>query len=576
MFGKQNLIFLLLAASCFITTVMASKVRKFSTKKFNENLLNLMARSSNSFNYPECFKHYAPIINNLLDKYERDHEACCTKADNERNELDEKTLLSRQRLANETDESCALLYDCSHAKSIDDEYNCYVTGGNTNSKTMREISNGATLDWAAFKEQKRVVTYNEEECIYKTKVCFDKESDKVYEQLNNCLAGLTPTPITSSTTVKVSSTSTTTKTTPTESTTTKPTPTESTTTRSTSTKSTTTKPTGSSTTKSTPTGSTTTATSTTNLFVALFAFLGISMAVSVDLGIQHKNSLNLLTYMTRSSNVLQRNPARSLDCFDYYVPLLTEITEKYEREFKACKEATDGKKASAESETLEQRNDLARRSSDSCSVLSQCSDSGSAKDVFECFAIGGSDSQVIMHSINSDAIQHLADLNRQLLLIDLDDEKCTNTTKNTYEKESAKAYSDMTSCLSGLTEVPKPTDPPATDAPATDPPATNAPATDPPATDAPATDPPATDAPSTEDPEPAPEDRLPEEDIYMLRKALEAHAVVGSTMVGCGSGEGCSGAIVGGVILLAASFIEETLHGTCLVGSSNCWKLLVT
>ena len=132
-----------------------------------------------------------------------------------------------------------------------------------------------------------------------------------------------------------------------------------------------------------------------------------------------------------------------------------------------------------------------------------------------------------MHNINSDAIQHLADFNRQLFLIDIDDEKCTNATKTTYEKDSAKAYADMNDCLTGKTEVPKPTDPPATDAPATDPPATNAPATDPPATDAPATDapatdPPATDAPSTEDPEPAPEDKLPEEDIYMLRKALEA------------------------------------------------------
>lgn len=121
-----------------------------------------------------------------------------------------------------------------------------------------------------------------------------------------------------------------------------------------------------------------------------------------------------------------------------------------------------------------------------------------------------------MHNINSDAIQHLADFNRQLFLIDIDDEICTNATKKTYEQDSAKAYSDMNDCLTGKSGVPKPTDPPATDAPATD-----APATDPPATDAPATDPPATDAPSTEAPEPAPEDRLPEEDIYLLRRALE-------------------------------------------------------
>ena len=127
MFGKQNSIFLLLAVSCLVTAVMASKVREFSTKKFNANLLNLMARSRNSFNYPKCFNYYTPIIHAMLEKYERDHDDCCKHADDERNKLDEKTLLSRQRLANETDDSCALLYECPHEKSIDDEYACYVT-----------------------------------------------------------------------------------------------------------------------------------------------------------------------------------------------------------------------------------------------------------------------------------------------------------------------------------------------------------------------------------------------------------------------------------------------------------------
>lgn len=134
MFGKQNFIILLLAASCLATAVMASKVREFSTKKFNANLLSLMARSSYSINYPKCFKYYTPIINEILEKYERDHETCCKNADDERNEVDEKTLLSRQRLANETDDSCALLYACPQEKSIDDEYDCYVTGVSINDK----------------------------------------------------------------------------------------------------------------------------------------------------------------------------------------------------------------------------------------------------------------------------------------------------------------------------------------------------------------------------------------------------------------------------------------------------------
>lgn len=96
---------------------------------------------------------------------------------------------------------------------------------------MRELSNGATSDWAAFQEQKRLVTYNEDTCINKTRVCFEEESFEVYEELDSCLAGETdvptPTPSTPSTTVKVSSTSShsTTKPTPTRTTTTKSIPT---------------------------------------------------------------------------------------------------------------------------------------------------------------------------------------------------------------------------------------------------------------------------------------------------------------------------------------------------------------
>lgn len=124
------------------------------------------------------------------------------------------------------------------------------------------------------------------------------------------------------------------------------------------------------------------------LFVALIAFVGVSLAMSSDLGPQHENSLNLMQFMTRSSDVLQSNPARSMECFDYYVPLLQEITETYEREFKACKQTTADSIENAEAATLDQRNELAQRSSDSCALLSQCTEKISSVDSFECYAKG--------------------------------------------------------------------------------------------------------------------------------------------------------------------------------------------
>lgn len=112
-----------------------------------------------------------------------------------------------------------------------------------------------------------------------------------------------------------------------------------------------------------------------------------------------------------------------------------------------------------------------------------------------------------MHKLNSDAIQHLADFNRQLFLIEIDDEMCTNATKSTYEKNTGKTYAEMNDCLLGKTPVPKPTDPSTTEPP------TTTTTTEEPTTTTTTVEP--------ESEETAPEDKMPEEDIYMLRQALE-------------------------------------------------------
>ncbi|KAI8124174.1 hypothetical protein CVS40_5437 [Lucilia cuprina] len=219
-------------------------------------------------------------------------------------------------------------------------------------------------------------------------------------------------------------------------------------------------------------------------------------------------NLSLLKFMTQSNSLMQRNPSLSLECFNYYIPLIDKIAKEYEANYGACVQESEDQRSQAEEATLEQRNDLASRAENSCKVLSQCSENESAEKVFECFVEGGSENAKVMYGINADASEHLSALIEEFRLINNREYKCTNETKRQYEKDSAKAYEELNSCILGLTEVPLPTEAPVeTEAPEV----TEKPVQ----TEAPAeTEPPV----ETE----APENRLPEEDIPSLRKKIQS------------------------------------------------------
>ncbi|KAI8124185.1 hypothetical protein CVS40_5414 [Lucilia cuprina] len=78
-------------------------------------------------------------------------------------------------------------------------------------------------------------------------------------------------------------------------------------------------------------------------------------------------------------SLMQRNPSRSLECFNYYIPLIDKIAKEYEANYGACVQESEDQRGQAEEATLEQRNDLASRAENSCNVLSQCSEKESAE-----------------------------------------------------------------------------------------------------------------------------------------------------------------------------------------------------
>lgn len=103
---------------------------------------------------------------------------------------------------------------------------------------------------------------------------------------------------------------------------------------------------------------------------------------------EQETNLSLLSFLSRSNSLLQRDATRSMDCFNYYLPLINQIAKNYEENCGACIQQFEDGRALAESETSEKRNDLASRAENSCNLLSKCSEIDAADKVFECFAAG--------------------------------------------------------------------------------------------------------------------------------------------------------------------------------------------
>lgn len=101
----------------------------------------------------------------------------------------------------------------------------------------------------------------------------------------------------------------------------------------------------------------------------------------------HNTDVGLLDFMSRSNHIMQRNPERSLECFDYYIPLINELAEKYEADYKNCLEKSASGRLGAEEATVGQRNDLANRADSACAAINLCADSDTVEDIYNCYII---------------------------------------------------------------------------------------------------------------------------------------------------------------------------------------------
>ncbi|KNC26401.1 hypothetical protein FF38_03322 [Lucilia cuprina] len=190
-----------------------------------------------------------------------------------------------------------------------------------------------------------------------------------------------------------------------------------------------------------------------NLIIVVGFALALAF-VNASNFIGYESDGGLLSFMARSNELLRQDPARSLECFNYYIPLINEIAKRYESNYQACLNESDAARAKADEATYDERNNLAIAAKASCDMLSQCNEGDYVEGIFQCYIDGGAANIQTMYSINANASQELAALREQYYLIRTDEYRCTNSTKRVYEKESAEAYANLNSCILGNSEIP--------------------------------------------------------------------------------------------------------------------------
>ncbi|KAH8290250.1 hypothetical protein KR054_001450 [Drosophila jambulina] len=202
----------------------------------------------------------------------------------------------------------------------------------------------------------------------------------------------------------------------------------------------------------------------TKLCVVLLA-LGLSQVLAVpapSLLLTHPET-NFMQFLMQSRD-LSNDGAHSLECLNYYTPLLNGAVEKYNNDFKACLDEAAQQVEAINDDTKENRTQIDESATDSCAALEACSKLTAADVYFQCYSEAGASNAKSMFTISANASELLAYVQEQARLIQVSEFACTNKTQRTYAEDTADIYESLSLCFAG---APIPTETSSTAAPET-------------------------------------------------------------------------------------------------------------
>ncbi|XP_013115794.2 uncharacterized protein LOC106093288 [Stomoxys calcitrans] len=163
---------------------------------------------------------------------------------------------------------------------------------------------------------------------------------------------------------------------------------------------------------------------------------------------------SILNFMASSSRALQGNPTRSLECFDYYIPIIDETAQQYQWDLGNCTEAFENAQQAAFQASSEQRNQLAKTVNDSCEILIECENAATAEDVYQCYINQGPTEAKTLYTVSIDATSQYATLEEKIRQAQSEEDMCNTKARISYEKDSTQAYGELNSCILNDTPIP--------------------------------------------------------------------------------------------------------------------------
>ncbi|XP_068148227.1 uncharacterized protein [Drosophila tropicalis] len=189
--------------------------------------------------------------------------------------------------------------------------------------------------------------------------------------------------------------------------------------------------------------------------IALVTIILIGWSGADPSSMTGQSKLYELMWSTR--DLQNSNPTRSLECFQYYSPILDSHLKVYEAEYAVCKN-----KSATEKENLLARytfvvDELNSSSRNACQALETCSKGEDSLESLTCYDKTGSSNTNVMYNVSTTASIHRAQLEHQIQTISYNDEICTSAAQHKYDSNFNTAYIDLQNCLNGLAPVPSPT-----------------------------------------------------------------------------------------------------------------------
>ncbi|XP_034479275.1 protein TsetseEP isoform X6 [Drosophila innubila] len=191
----------------------------------------------------------------------------------------------------------------------------------------------------------------------------------------------------------------------------------------------------------------------------LLLAIGLSQAVPQI----HLPDVGLMNFMIQSRDISQDNPTRSLSCFDYYLPLLSEVAETYKTDYAKCLDVAEASRQQINDNTEDDRTQINQSATDACKLLETCSKEENSIPYFDCYTNAGSQNTKTMFEISANSAELLAQVRELYRNIDVDQYMCTNKSERAYVENTSNVYEELNLCVSGKAPVPKPTPEPTTE-----------------------------------------------------------------------------------------------------------------